>query len=475
MLDLRNDALRIWQAGLTAVRSDRLMQDAVCVDGERILFGAQALELRAVRRIAVIGAGKAGAGMATALESILGPKLAEEKQLSGWVNVPADCVPNPEGLIHLHAARPAGVNEPTAAGIEGTERILEIVSSLGANDLCIVLLSGGGSALLPAPIEGISLADKIAVTRFLSAAGADIRELNTVRKQLSRVKGGGLARACRAGRLVTLIISDVFGDPLDLIASGPTVPDSSTAQDALTVLERFDPQRREIPGAVYRVLLEKVGAEIAAAAEIVPNRPTEIPKGDCREVEKIDPRVTNQVIGNNYTAVCAAARTAFELGYSTLSGSPDAPEDRTAEEIGESLPFEFQGRGRHCIVMGGECVVKLAPEGERGLGGRNQQTVLAAAAKLMRMKQAGEGNIEIVILSCGTDGEDGPTDAAGAFVDWGVIEEAERRGLRPADFLKRNDAYHFFEPLGALIKTGPTNTNVCDVRVVVIARSELNK
>ena len=255
------DALRIWRAGLEAVRSERLIREHVRVAGHWLIVGEeQPIDLQRIGRIAVVGAGKAGAGMAAGLEEALGPEIAESKQLVGWVNVPADCVPPGEDggpprtarRIHLHAARPAGRNEPTAEGVAGTEEILKIVSLLRPDDLCLCLISGGGSALLPAPAEGISLADKLAVTQHLSAAGADIR-LNTVRKQLSRIKGGGLARACRAGRLVSLIISDVLGDPLDLIASGPTVPDHSTPADALTVLERVRSRRHSNSASSVRV------------------------------------------------------------------------------------------------------------------------------------------------------------------------------------------------------------------------------
>jgi hydroxypyruvate reductase len=191
------------------------MRAHVRIEGRNLFFGTKSdnelppIDLDCIRRIAVVGAGKAGAGMSQALEQILGPALMREKQLMGWVNVPADCV-QPLQRIHLHPARPAGRNEPTAEGVAGTERVLQIAGELGDDDLCIALISGGGSALTPAPIEGISLADKLEVTRFLSAVGADISELNTVRKQLSRFKGGGLARTCKAGRLVSLIISDVI-------------------------------------------------------------------------------------------------------------------------------------------------------------------------------------------------------------------------------------------------------------------------
>ncbi|MHC4177677.1 MAG: DUF4147 domain-containing protein, partial [Planctomycetota bacterium] len=218
---LRRDALQIWQAGVDAVRSEQLVRDILRVEDSTLLVGDEQLQLDAIGRIGVVGAGKAGAGMAAVVEEVLGPRLMEQKQLAGWINVPGDCV-RELSRIKLHAARPPGVNEPTPAGAAGSREILRIVESLGPDDLCLCLISGGGSALMPAPVEGITLDDKLAVTKYLSAAGANIEQLNTVRKQLSRIKGGGLAQACRAGRLVSLIISDVLGDPLDVIASGPT-------------------------------------------------------------------------------------------------------------------------------------------------------------------------------------------------------------------------------------------------------------
>ncbi|HTQ39807.1 MAG TPA: DUF4147 domain-containing protein [Pirellulales bacterium] len=449
---LRDDALRIWQAGLDAVRSEKLMRERVRLDGRILLPGR--IDLDRVRRIAVVGAGKAGAGMAAALEEILGPKLMEEKELVGWVNVPADCVKQ-LNHIHLHAARPAGVNEPTAEGVAGAEEILRIVSALGPDDLCIALISGGGSALLPAPVKGISLADKLAVTRFLSAAGANIAELNTVRKQLSRIKGGGLARACRAGRLIALIISDIPGDPLDLIASGPTVPDTSTPQEALAILEKFGAREAGVPAGVWDVLNRKADGD--------------------RDVEIQTSEVKNFVIGNNARAVEGGGREAERLGYTPTCTSARKPEG-AVEPIGRQLAdmavHMLGTTGTNCLISGGEGTVKLVPEAERGLGGRNQQAVLAALVRLEEMKQMGAiGSGGIAILSGGTDGEDGPTDAAGALVDWQIIEAANRRGLNAADFLRRNDAYRFFEPLDALIKTGPTQTNVCDVRVVLVERA----
>jgi glycerate 2-kinase len=452
---LRANALRIWQAGLDAVRSERLMKEHIQLEGRVLSIDdgsdhLQQIDLNNVRRMAVVGAGKAGAGMASALEEILGPDLSVEKQLVGWVNVPADCVNGQRGRIHLHAARPAGVNEPTPEGAAGADEILRIVSSLGPDDLCIALISGGGSALLPAPIEGISLTDKLAVTRFLSAAGADITELNTVRKQLSRIKGGGLARACRAGQLIALVISDIPGDPLELIASGPTVADTSTPQEAMAILERFGAREAGVPAAVFEMLSRK-------AAGGVDRSPF-----TCQ--------VSNFVIGNNAAAVDAAGQEAVRLGYTPARNCAEKPEG-LVEPIGRHLAdmslFMRTTPGPNCLISGGEGTVKLAPVDKRGLGGRNQQTVLAALIQLVQADPWGHG---VVILSGGTDGEDGPTDAAGAFVDAAIIDEVKRHGLDAADYLQRNDAYHFFEPLDGLIKTGPTNTNVCDLRVVLVER-----
>ena len=239
--------------------AERLLSESLHVDGQWLLVGEEELELRTIRRIAVVGAGKAGAGMAGAVENILGPKLRREKQLGGWVNVPADCA-RPLECIQLHAARPAGVNEPRPEGVLGAREILRIVETLGPDDLCLCLLSGGGSALLPAPVEGVLLEDKLAVTRHLSAAGANIDQLNTVRKQLSLIKGGGLSRACRAGLMISLIISDVPGDRLEVIASGPTVEDSSTPEAALQVFAEFRAREAGISPRIFEYLQQRISA-----------------------------------------------------------------------------------------------------------------------------------------------------------------------------------------------------------------------
>lgn len=419
----------------------------------------ESLDLSTVKRIVVVGAGKASAGMAAGLEAVLGADLMRRKQLTGWVNVPAPSA-RPLAHIHLHPARPGGLNEPTAEAVEGTRQIMQLVSSLASDDLCIVLLSGGGSALLPAPKEGISLADKQAVTRFLSAAGANIAELNTVRKQLSRIKGGGLARICTAGRMLVLIISDVIGDPLDLIASGPTVADSSTPDDALAILEKYQAATR-IPDAIWACL------RTAPAAH-----GTQPSSHECR--------VQNIVIGNIAVAVDAAGLEAERRGYSHAMHVAQELEG-DAEDVGRHLAEMAlrmrDQRGPDCLITGGEPTVQLADPAVRGRGGRNQQLVLAALKQLLAQgEQTSRGPLAgIALLSGGTDGEDGPTDAAGAYIDATIIAAMHRAQLTPAEFLRRNDAYHFFAPLDALLKTGPTQTNVCDLRVIVVDRIETRR
>lgn len=462
---LRDDAWRIWRAGLDAVRADRLVERSVRREGDLLLVGDDEIDLRRVGRIVVVGGGKAGAGMVVGLERALGDEILARHRVEGLVNVPADCV-HATQAVRLHAARPAGVNEPRAEGVAGTAAMLELVAGLAAEDVCIALVSGGGSALLPAPIEGISLEDKIAVTRVLSAAGANIAELNAVRKQLSRIKGGGLARACTAGRLFVLIVSDVLGDPLDVIASGPTVEDSATPRDALEVIHRFGGEAAGVPPRVIELLRRR-------AAEHPSQRSRETP--DAARCH-----VANLVIGNNAAAVDAAGMEAERLGYRHAMHAATTLEGQ-AEDVGRHLAHMAlhmtSTDGPDCLITGGEPVVKLAPAARRGLGGRNQQLALAAYDALTRTPDStAPAKIRtpfpanVVLLSAGTDGEDGPTDAAGALVDAEVARAASEQRLDAADFLARNDAYHFFAATGGLLKTGPTHTNVCDLRVVLVRR-----
>jgi glycerate 2-kinase len=442
---LREDALAIWQAGVQAVDSSRLVRNVIQHDQQRISIAGIEIPAAAGGSVVVVGAGKAGSGMATGLEEGLGDGWLDRLRLQGWVNVPADCV-RPLKRIRLHAARPAGVNEPTSESLQGTAEIIRMISQLGPQDTCICLLSGGGSALLAAPVEGVSLADKQQLARILSGAGANIAELNTVRKQLSQVKGGRLAKACGAGQLITLVISDVLGDPLEMIASGPTVADSSTVADALAVLRRFDSAANPFPASVWEYLERVTAVDVASQ-----------PGQQQQQLQ--------QVIGNNRTAVEAAAEEARRRGWQ-VSVEANEELEGAAEAVGQRLAGMFDERPAedHCFISGGEPVVELVAADRRGSGGRNQQLVLAAVAdRLGQGADFGAG----LLMSAGTDGEDGPTDAAGAWVDKQLLAEIQSRQLDPQPFLDRNDAYHFFEPLGGLIQTGPTHTNVCDLRIVL--------
>lgn len=451
---LRDDALAIWRAGLAAVAPERLVADALGRDGSWLAFGDERLDLARVRRLVVVGAGKAGAGMAAAVERVIGDEWAARLSLSGWVNVPADCL-QPLHYIHLHAGRPAGANEPRPEGVVGAEAILAQVAGLGRDDVCLALFSGGGSALLPAPVAGVTLADKLAVTRLLGAAGATITELNTVRTHLSRIKGGGLVRACRAGRLVSLVISDVPGDRLEIIASGPTVPTIPRPAEALAILTRLVPRDEPSAPSVWQHLRHQAALP--------------------RRAEMLACPTTNLIIGNNATAVDAAGAEAERRGYSHAMVSAAAPEGE-ANDLGRHLARLARRMrdepGPDALISGGEPTVTLAPPETRGQGGRNQQLVLAALAELTA-NGAPEPCRGLCLVSGGTDGEDGPTDAAGAVLDAEVATRARQLGLDLAAALTRNDAYPFFQAAGGLLQTGPTHTNVGDLRVVLVDRQSV--
>ena len=432
----REHAMSIWTASVDAVRPEPLVRAAV--EAEEWLRNAP--------RVLVVGAGKAGPGMAAGLESAIAGRL---DVVEGLVNVPAGMT-TPLKRVRLHAARPQGVNEPTAEGVSGAEEMLRLLQSAGPDDVAVCLLSGGGSALLPAPAEGVTLADKLAVTKLLHRSGATIDEMNCVRKHLSRVKGGRLAEAFRGKRLVSLIISDVVGDPLDVIASGPTAPDPTTFADALEVLHDYG-LMDSTPAAVLRHLQ-------AGRSGQIPDTPKAIPAN-----------VENRVIGSNRVALDAAKRKAEELGYRVLDlGSFVEGETRQVATAVAGIVRSIQNDGAPlqspaCILLGGETTVTLGES--PGKGGRNQEFALAVLAKL-----GAAGMVGVTVLSAGTDGEDGPTDAAGASADADTLDRAAALGLKPLTFLERHDAYTFFDATGDLLRTGLTGTNVMDVRVILVGK-----
>ncbi|HEX3152775.1 MAG TPA: DUF4147 domain-containing protein [Gemmataceae bacterium] len=433
---LSADALAIWHAAVEAVRPGDLL--AAYFRSDKRLREA----VESAKRIVVVGAGKAGAAMAEGLETVLADQL---DKVVGIVNVPADAV-RPLKRIQLHSARPAASNHPTFDGIAGVVSMLFELRSAGPEDVAICLISGGGSALLPAPL-GVSLEDKQAVTKLLHGCGATIHEMNAVRKHLSRVKGGRLAQAFRGRELFSLIISDVVGDPLDVIASGPTAADPSTFADALAVLDRYG-LRTKVP-AVVGHLESGVAGQVSETLKQLPGN------------------VRNIVLGNNARALQAATAKAAALGYHTLNlGSFVEGETREVATAIAGIARSIRVDGLPvaapaCILIGGETTVTLGPDA--GKGGRNQEFVLAMLNKL-----GPEGMRGVAVLSGGTDGEDGPTDAAGAVADESTWPAIHRRHLNFADHLRRHDAYPLFDAVNGLIRTGLTNTNVMDVRIVIV-------
>ncbi len=432
---LTRHAESIFRAALAAVNPETLLRRMLRVRGDRLHVGEQARDLGG-RRVLVAGGGKASGAMAAALEGILGDRIT-----AGVVSVKdGHGVP-----LSRVALREAGHPVPDARGVAAAGEMLDIAAGLGADDLLIVLLSGGGSALLTLPAEGISLEDKQRVTDHLLRAGAPIGDLNAVRKHLSRIKGGRLALAAAAGRVLTLVLSDVVGDRLDVIASGPTTPDSTTWTDALRVLDRFDPDRT-LPPSVRQVLRE--GAE---------GRRPETPKPGVPGFE----RVENVILGSNLDALRAASEEAERLGFAARVLS-DAIEgearDVAADHARMARALRDRGEAPACLLSGGETTVTVRGAGK---GGRNMESALAFAL-------AAEGLPDTVGLFAGTDGTDGPTDAAGAVADGGTASRARARGLDPRAFLADNDSYTFFERAGGLLRTGPTLTNVMDVRIVLV-------
>ena len=436
---LRKDARCIFDAALQAVDPAAAIRRHVVLEGNLLTIDGCGYDLERFENVYVVGAGKAGSVMAGAMESILGDLLT-----GGRVNVKYGHSTPLRRVEVVEAGHPI----PDAAGVAGTEKIVELLAPLGEGDLVFCLLSGGGSALLPLPAEGVTLQEKQAVTELLLQCGASINETNTVRKHISRVKGGQLARLASPARMVSLVLSDVIGDPRDIIASGPTVPDESTFADCRSVIDKYD-LRDSLPAAVIRHL-------DAGSKGTVPETPGTGDPVFCR--------TQTVMVANNRQALDAARIEAKKRGYNplVLSSSIDG-ETREIARVYAAMAREIEGYGDPvrrpaCVISGGETTVTLKGGGK---GGRNQEFVLATVS--------GIGGLErTVVFSAGTDGTDGPTDAAGAVADGHTLARAAEMGLDAGACMDRSDAYHFFEPLGDLVVTGPTHTNVMDLRLLLV-------
>jgi len=436
---MRQHAMEIFQAALKAADPVEAIHRYVKLADDGLQIGQHRFDFADYDRILVVGAGKAGAPMAKALEDLLDDRIADG----------AIVVKEGHGLPLKHIrVHEAGHPVPDERGLRGAEDILALANKAGERDLVLCVISGGGSALLVAPAEGVSLADKQEVTRLLLACGADIHEINTVRKHLSRAKGGGLARYAHPATVVSLILSDVVGDDLNVIASGPAVPDTSTFGDTREVFAKYDIWHK-LPQSVQTHIQRGLDGDIA-----------DTPKAG----DDVFHRCYSELVGTNIQALIAAKKEARRKGYqSVILSSTVEGEAREVVKMFAAFAKEVRNSANPlaapaCILCGGETTVTIRGNGK---GGRNQEFALAAAMII--------GGLEnVVVLSGGTDGTDGPTDAAGAIADGRTMARARARNLNPLDCLQRNDAYHFFQALDDLIITGPTRTNVSDVYMVLV-------
>lgn len=443
---MRQQALEIFKAGLKAVDPIEAIYRHIKVTDEAIFMDDQRFDLEKYERILIVGAGKAVAPMAKALEDLLGKRVAKGvivvKEGHG---LPLKQVKICEG----------GHPVPDEGGVRGTEEILSIAEEAGEKDLVICLISGGGSALLIAPPVGISLEDKQAATKLLLACGATIHELNTIRKHLSRSKGGRLAQAAYPATVISLILSDVVGDDLDVIGSGPTVPDSSTFQETEQILKRY-----EIWDQLAVSIRDHIQKGVRGEIE-------DTPKSEAVAFQ----RCSSVLVGTNLQAMLAAGNEAERLGYRSLILSTKVEgEAREVAKVHAAIAKEIVSSKNPisppaCVLFGGETTVTLQGDGK---GGRNQEYALASALAL-------EGQDNVVVLSGGTDGTDGPTDAAGAIADGTTVARARQRGIDPGEYLRRNDSYNFFKQLDDLVITGPTRTNVMDIYMLLIQSEAATK
>jgi glycerate 2-kinase len=437
----RTLALESLEYAINAVDPQGIVASKLSLKDSILQIEGHNFDLTKYKHIYVVGGGKASGPMAEALEEILGKHIT-----TGVVNVPYGSQSKTRIIKLNYASHPL----PDTAGVEGTSQMLEIAEKATADDLIICLVSGGGSSLMSCPHEGIYLEDKRELTVVLLRSGATINEVNTVRKHISGFKGGWFAKKAYPATILNLILSDVVGDSLDVIASGPTVPDSTTFGDARVVLEKYN-LWATAPSSVQQFLFDGEKGVLE-----------ETPKAQDKAFEK----VTNVVVGNNRTASLAICQYLRIQGLNTiLLTSTLEGEARYVGTVLSSIANEVLISGNPmpkpvAVVAGGETTVKVTGN---GLGGRNQELVLSAALKLKDTDDSA-----VVIVSVGTDGVDGPTDAAGAVVDGATCRRAAKLGLNPARFLAENDSYNFFSKLGDLIFTGSTGTNVNDISLIIV-------
>ncbi len=428
------DLIDIFDAGLKKVHAGHCIKKTCRLADNILTVSDKRFDLDLYTHIYVTGAGKATAAMALALEEIMGDRIAE-----GVVSVKYGHTADLKYIEIIEAGHPV----PDENGCLAAEKIMTLARKAKENDLFICLISGGGSALMPLPVAGVTLEDKQALTRGLLACGADIHEINSLRKQLSLIKGGGLAAAASPATVITLMISDVVGDDPGTIASGPTVYEQNNGLDISEILQKYNIESKVNP-IVY----------------------SHLTNGDFKSTNdhEQNEKLLNLVIGNSLEALQGAKKEAERLGYNTtiLSSSIEgdtgeavrlhAAASRSVINSGNPLSRPA------CILSGGETTVVVSGD---GLGGRNTEFALGMALELIHEKG-------VYFLSAGTDGTDGPTDAAGAMSDSETVMRAKAGGLNPEIFLRNNDSYSFFKALGDLVVTGPTDTNVMDLRVLLL-------
>ena len=440
---LNSDTNIILQAVLKAVDPYILVTQSLKLDGSVLIVDTPSakkiFDLAKFRRIFVVGGGKATAAMARATEEILGARPTK-----GIINVKYGYTEKLKNIKIIEAGHPV----PDDTGVEGTQEIITLIKGSKENDLVFSLISGGGSALLPAPANGIKLSEKQELTQLLLNCGANIWEINAIRKHISQIKGGRLAALAYPSTTINLVLSDVVGDKMDTISSGPTTPDSSTFKDAWHILEKYD-LLNEVSTSIKEYLRKGVKGEIK-----------ETPK----QGDKIFDKTHNFIIGNNMTALKAAQEKAKALGYNTLLlSSRIEGEAREVAKVYAAIAQEILSTGNPipppaCVISGGETTVTIKGTGK---GGRNQELALAAAIDI-------DGLDNVVIASIGSDGTDGPTDAAGGIVNGDIIKHAMNMCLNPLQYLNNNDSYNFLKQVEALIFTGPTNTNVMDIQLILV-------